>query len=154
MSEAITDVIGLIKKHEGYQEFPYKDSRGILTVWYGHNLEAKPLCPEATAALQTAASAQLQSDLSSALQWCESQAWYSSLNPPRQAVVVDMVYNIGIEGFSQFHHLIGCLAAGDYAGASAQMLSSLWAQQVPNRAKEDSAIMLQGTFLPATNTPD
>jgi len=71
---------------------------------------------------------------------------FSSLTPARQDVLVNMAYNIGVAGLSHFVNMISALDRGDWSGAAAQMLSSSWAEQVPNRAARLSDLMESGAY--------
>lgn len=60
--------------------------------------------------------------------------WTASLTPPRQRVLANMQYNLGLSGLLDFPHMLAACQAGQYSQASAQMLNSLWARQVGARA--------------------
>ena len=53
-----------------------------------------------------------------------------------QDVIVEMCYQMGINGFSKFKKTIDHLMRKDYKAASVEMLDSRWAKQTPNRAKK------------------
>lgn len=60
--------------------------------------------------------------------------WWTSLDDLRQDVLVNMAFNMGVEGLLGFPHMLACAHGGDYAGASEQMLDSKWARQLPKRS--------------------
>ena len=51
-------------------------------------------------------------------------------------VVLEMCYQLGVNGFSKFKKTISFLQDRQFEEASVEMLDSLWAKQTPNRAKE------------------
>ena len=53
-------------------------------------------------------------------------------------VIINLCYQLGINGFSKFKKTIYLLETEQYEEASVEMLDSLWAKQTPNRAKEVS----------------
>ena len=55
-----------------------------------------------------------------------------------------MAYELGVEGLLEFHTTLAALERGDWAAASESALSSLWAREVPNRAKSIAAILKNG----------
>lgn len=60
--------------------------------------------------------------------------WWRGLSDERQDVLVNMCFNMGWGGLSDFHHALAALESGSYNLAANQFLDSLWAKQVPNRA--------------------
>lgn len=64
-------------------------------------------------------------------------------NAPQEVkeIVTAMVFQLGYAGVSKFKNMITKIKAGDYKGASKEMMSSLWADQTPKRAKRMSALM-------------
>lgn len=76
---------------------------------------------------------------------------YFKLNPARKSVLIEMVFNIGLHGVLGFRNTLEMMNRGDYASASDNMLKSLWAEQVGNRAIELAKVMRDGQI---TNAPD
>jgi GH24 family phage-related lysozyme (muramidase) len=61
---------------------------------------------------------------------------------PIQAVIVDMIYNLGPTRFSKFVDTVAAFEHKDYPAAADAMADSAWARfQVPERAEEDIAIV-------------
>jgi lysozyme len=145
----------LIAKHEGSMPNIYKDTMGIPTIGIGHNLNASPLPAGMTPPLTQAQISQLfQGDLNNVLKDLNNNIpWFSNLDPVRQAVVIDMAFNMGWPTLSKFVNTLGMIKAGNYTGAAAGMLQSAWAKQVPNRAKEDSKMMSSGLWPDDPNFP-
>lgn len=71
-------------------------------------------------------------------------SWYPGLDPVRQEVVSDMLFNLGLPKFSGFQHLIAALAIQDFHAAAEEMRNSHWAQEVGDRAKRLAAMMEKG----------
>jgi len=125
-----------IKQAEGYRTRPYTDSVGVLTIGYGCALDTG--WPEPFAA----AVAKLQ--VEGAELECQSFDFWRDLDPMRQSVVLEMVFNLGMSKFQQFHHVIDAIKKKDYATAAKEMLNSLWAKQVKGRAVRLAHIMETG----------
>jgi len=65
---------------------------------------------------------------------------------PRQAVLVNMAFQMGIQGVQKFKKTLSLVEMGDYDGAADGMLKSLWAKQTPNRAAEMAQQMRSGQW--------
>ena len=60
-----------------------------------------------------------------------------------QMVIASMAFNLGRPKLSKFKNMKAAVDAGDYVEASAQMLDSRWAQQLPNRSARLAKMMLE-----------
>lgn len=128
----------LVMKHEGFKPHVYKCSKGFLTVGYGFNLENGWL-PKSVADLWLNIKLEnIESELSRRIDF------WSKLNEARQAVLIDMAYNIGVEGIFKFKKMLCYLDLNDYEMASKEMVNSDWFREVPNRVSELQKIMLTG----------
>jgi lysozyme len=67
--------------------------------------------------------------------------WIEELSEARQAVLLNMSFQLGIAGLLSFKNTLLLIRAGDYEAASKGMLQSLWASQTPIRAKRLSEQM-------------
>lgn len=130
----------LIKKHEGLRLKPYRCSSQKLTIGYGRNLQDNGISQEEADTL-------LQHDLDSAIKEAESLLFFSSLNEPRQAVIVNMVFNLGLPRFGMFKKMIAAIEDEHWTVAAAEMLNSRWARQVGKRANTLSEMMRLGTEI-------
>lgn len=139
------DVRELLKHHEKYERFVYRCPAGKLTVGYGRNLEDRGLSEEEADYL-------LANDVLEAIGHLRTESYWLDLNDARQAVLIDMVVNLGWGGFSRFKKLRAALAAGDYTEAAAQMVDSAWYGQVGNRSKRLVGMMTHGVW-PAKLSP-
>ena len=129
-----------IRKHEGQVLFPYKDSRGILTIGVGHNL---------THGISQAASDFIfKEDVDKAEESLKKNLpdIYNSLDANRQLVLLDVCFNLGIGGLLKFKNMLAALRKNDYALAADELLNSAYAKQVPQRAKENAEILRTGEF--------
>lgn len=135
LEEILTDRLMI---SEGFRQFPYKDSVGILTIGYGRNLAEVGVNKEEAKYL-------LINDLKTAILICRSKLdWFNELDLIRQSVIADMVFNMGFNRFLKFKKFINFIIDKDYANASKEMLNSLWATQVKGRATNLSRIFKDG----------
>lgn len=73
------------------------------------------------------------------------EAW-PSLDIPRQAVLADMVFNMGLPTVRLFSTFLQRLSVGDYAGAAEAGLASRWAVQVGQRADKLMDVIKTGQW--------
>ena len=130
-------VMDLIKKHEGFRAKPYLDSVGKLTIGYGRNLEENgiSLCE---------AEILLASDIQNCYADCSRLPGWNLLNEARQAVLLDMCYNLGMARLKNFKKMLAALTLADFSAVAREMLDSRWARQVNTRAVELAEIMRTG----------
>lgn len=122
------DGLAVLRRHEGFKGTPYRDTVGVLTVGYGWNLESDPMYREAAEAQMICKLRDLEARLMS------DYDWYPNLTQARKDVVLNMCYNLGVEGFAKFRNTIYLIQNSKFEEASLEMLKSKWAQQVGNRS--------------------
>lgn len=125
---------------EGCRLFPYHDRRGDLTIGYGRNLSAKGVSADEALTLFTHDLSDAESAV--AHRW----PWSQTLNPVRYAVLVNMAFNLGGAGLATFERLLEAVAVGAWDRASAEMLQSVWAQEVGTRAHRLARQMRTGMW--------
>lgn len=118
----------LLKKHEGFSQYPYRCPSGKLTIGYGRNLEDCGITQEEAEYLLEMDLDRHSEELDKVITWPVSETVY--------AVLMDMHYNLGHSKFISFRKMLAALKEHDYKTAAKEMLNSKWAQQVPNRAQE------------------
>lgn len=134
-----TSALALLKEHEGYEQFPYTDSLGILTIGYGRNLQARGLS-------KNEASYLLEQDIDLAENYLGAYDYYDGLSGYRKAVLIDMMVNMGPSRLAKFVRMHAALLNGDYELAALEMLDSKWAGQVGLRALTLSKVMKEGVL--------
>jgi lysozyme len=78
--------------------------------------------------------------------------WFQNLDDARQGVLLNMSFQMGVEGLLKFVTTLALVRSGDYDKAADGMLQSLWAKQTPARAARLSKQMKTGEwqFTPGT----
>lgn len=134
-----------LKADESLRLIAYLDPEDVPTIGWGHT------GPEVHLGLiwtVEQAEAALRADVQKACDQLDAHApWWRALCDVRQDVIANMVFNLGIRGFLKFKATIAAIQAHDYAGAAADMLNSLWAEQVKGRAVRLSTQMKTGLRL-------
>lgn len=124
--------------HEGLRQFPYKDTVGKLTIGVGRNLTDKGLSHPEIHLL-------LSNDIQGS--WdglTTSLPWVKALDEARQRVLLDMAFNLGLQGLLKFKATLAAVKRGDYYAAADHMMKSKWAKQVGPRAVRLAHMMREG----------
>jgi GH24 family phage-related lysozyme (muramidase) len=125
----------LIRRHEGLRLTAYKDTKGKLTIGCGFNLDAagaEAVCRRVgvdyAAVRAGAAITEAQADAIFAVQLEAVSAQASMMFPNfhimpanAQAVVQDLIFNMGYEKLGEFNETVPALRAGKY-GLAADLL--------------------------------
>jgi lysozyme len=102
----------------------YRDSRGILSIGRGHNLEAKPISTRASDVI-------FDDDIEDAKrELFKHLPWTADLDEARQGVLLNMTFNMGVGGLLAFEKTLAFVQAGQYSQAADEMMKSKWAFQV------------------------
>lgn len=130
-------------RDEGRVLSAYQDHLGFWTIGVGRLIDKR----RGGGISQDEADYLLDNDIRK----CRSQIlarwpWVESLDAVRQAVLVNMCFQLGINGLAGFTNTLKLMRKGDYAGASAGMLASQWARQTPARAQRLAAQMKEGVW--------
>jgi lysozyme len=153
-----TNALELAKLAERFKSEVYLCPAGKRTIGYGHNLDASPLTIKLTRPIEEGitepqAAEQLEHDLTAA--WDDlvrHLPWVRRLDEVRQAVLLDMTFNMGWPTFSQFKATQRFTKDGLYQHAAHQMVRSRWYRQVGHRGRRLVRMMASGewpTFLRA-----
>lgn len=138
-------------REEGLRLFPYPDTKGIWTIGVGHNIEADPdMFPDlemlkVQGITKEEAYILLDKDIQNhTLSLLRTLSWVGDLDWNRKSVLIDMCFNLGIEGLLKFKNTLAAIEQGNYSLAADDMLNSLWAKQVGSRAENLATIMRLG----------
>jgi len=135
-----------LRRDEGVRYSPYFCSEGVKTVGVGHNMIVKPLPDDWTFPLtDEQVDSLLTGDLAEVFDGLDSRAaWWRDLSYPRQRVLANMAFNLGIDGLLSFKRTLQAVQEGRYGFAASGMMNSMWAKQVGDRASRLSAMMREG----------
>jgi lysozyme len=125
------DLISQLKRHEGFSQKPYQCTSGVWTWGFGFTEITQD---EADMVLRLKV-LELRHSLHDRI--CH-------LTPARQAVVLNMAYNLGLAGLGKFKRMWAAMRDGNWDLAADEMLNSKWARQVGNRAVELAEQMRRG----------
>lgn len=121
----------------------YQDHLGYWTIGVGRLIDKRKgggITPEESAYLLNNDIDKRQAEL------LRRAPWMAGLDPARFGVMLNMAFQMGVDGLLGFKNTLAMVKAGDYAGAAAGMLSSKWATQTPARAQRLSVQMKTGVW--------
>lgn len=138
--DAVAIVIPQVMRDEGFRSTPSHSAAGALLIGYGTNLDEGLDADEAMFLLEYRMQCRLVA--------CQRAfPWFRELSIARQAVLLQMAYQLGLDALRQFRGFLAALAAGDYARAADAMVESPWARESPSRAHRLAATM-RGAVTP------
>ena len=149
-------LVEMLIRHEGVvklngRHVPYDDASGArldsgdtvvgkITLGIGRNIQEVGITDDEAMLLLTNDLERVRCELNQAL------PWWITLSEARRAVLVSMVFNMGLAGFLKFKTTIGHIEHGEYVQAADAMLDSKWAKQVGPRATELAEMMRSGKW--------
>ena len=149
-----TPLTKLLKTHEGSKKdphgrhLPYQDSVGKWTIGYGRNLSDVGLSDEEAEVLLLDDISRVQRELDEAL------PWWRDLDPVRQAVMIDLGFNLGVltpPGKAKLLDFTGTLAyirTRQFEKAVGNLRKTPWHTQVGSRAEDLEWMLVTGNWPP------
>lgn len=150
----MTTIIDLITFEEDWREKPYLCSEGYPTCGFGFKIGPQgadikqyqfTLPIEAGAAwleallTKTRASMLTRPRIAAAMEACSG-------NQAREAVLISMAYQMGVDGLNGFKGTLSSITSGRWDEAATGMLNSRWAKQTSARAKRHAEQMRTGQW--------
>lgn len=153
-ADVISLCTAITEEDEGFSSTPYLCSEGFVTVGFGQKLHnSKGMNPKDFPVVMSRPVAKLMmseeleerydrliltmsKDVNKPIGW-----FLYELDDIRQAVLVCMTYQMGVDGVMKFKKMLGALYRLNYPVAAEQMLDSSWAFQTPERASRYASMM-------------
>lgn len=129
---------------EGEVLHAYQDSLGFLTIGVGRLIDQRRgggISPDESRYL-------LRNDIYAKTAECDRRfPWFIALDDVRQAVIVCLAFQIGVNGLSRFKKMIGAIEDRNYELAAAELLDSNLAKQTPHRTKLYAEMLRSGVWV-------
>jgi len=125
-----------IKTFEGYSEKVYNDPLGYPTGGWGHHFWHGSALPKS-----------IWEKIFDYDYWVAERDYDRlglDLDPVRRAVVIDLIFNMGLHRVQAFVKMLSALRNHDYLKAQDELLNSRYAEQVPRRARENANLLATG----------
>ncbi len=140
-TKAIEIALEQLKIDEGCRLTAYQDTVGVWTIGYGHTGGVK----KGDKITQKDADDLLLADtLQAAVDASSLPVAFDGLNAVRQAVLINMSFNLGKTRLLAFKRTLLAIAIRDYDNAALYMLQSKWSKQVGNRSIRLAKMMKTG----------
>lgn len=148
----MTTLVDLIAFEEGWREKPYLCSEGYPSTGFGFKIGPKgapisqyqfTLPIEAGAAWLESILTKTRSDM---MRLPRIAAAMNACDEVRQAVLISMAYQMGLDGLDQFKNTLKAVAECRWDDAASGMLDSKWAKQTSGRAKRHAEQMRTGEW--------
>lgn len=149
------EIINRLIFHEGLKLKPYICSRGYKTIGVGRCLDTNPLTAEERNAVgdyekgitKNAALFLLRNDLNKIISELDKKImWWLDLDSERKYALLDMGFQLGVNGLLQFKNMLSALKTKDYLTAYEECLKSNYAKQTPKRAKRIAHLIRTGRW--------
>ena len=132
-----------LRRDEGEVLHVYQDHLGFHTLGVGRLIDKRKgggITPEESAYLLSNDIDKREAEL------LRRAPWMANLDPVRFGCLLNMAFQMGVDGLLGFTNTLAKVRAGDYAGAAEGMLFSKWAEQTPERAKRLAKQMKEGVW--------
>lgn len=135
--------------HEGFRDKVYLCTAGKKTIGIGHNLEAREFTPEEKKAIgdwkngitKNMARMILRNDMEICLKDLRKLGFWYYLDNERRYALLDMCFQLGINGLLKFKKMLEAIRVKDYPEASKQCLDSNYHIQTPKRCERIAKLL-------------
>lgn len=130
-----------LKRDEGVIPHAYQDHLGYWTIGVGRLIDERRhggLSPDEIEYLLANDIRKKHAELDAAL------PWISQLNEVRQRALMNMAFQLGVNGLLGFTNTLRLMRAGKFKEAAESALASKWAVQTPERAERIAAMIETG----------
>jgi lysozyme len=141
-----TNIYAALERDEGRRSIPYQDTKGNWTCGVGHELNPK-VDDLMTVWDDERIDQTLHTDVDNCiLQLAQHLPWVHQLDPVREAVFINMCFNLGIANLLKFNETLYLAKSGKWVEASEEMLRSEWSEEVGARARRLSIQLASGDW--------
>jgi lysozyme len=117
----------------------YLDTLGIPTIGIGHNLKAVGISKQVVDLI-------FEDDVTAALLLLSKRPDWNMLDSVRQAVILNMAFQLGNAGVNSFKKMWAAIDKKDFSTAASEMRNSTWYRQTPARAERLATQMATGKW--------
>jgi lysozyme len=145
-----SELVRQLRGDESVEPCVYKDSLGFWTIGIGRLVDKR----KPGAGLRPVEmDFMLQNDIDDRIDSLTRRLpWFQDLDDKRKGVLLNMSFQLGVEGLLKFERTLGLIEAGQYDLAAHAMLQSKWAKQTPARAMRMAEQMRGGQWQYALGT--
>ena len=127
----IDEIAETLKLEEGFSEHCYMCTAGAHTIGYGRNIDSNG----GVGITEAEGDYLLRNDIMRTIDEVRRWEWFERLDVARQSVLIQLAFQLGITRLSKFEKMLAAMSEQNYDRAADELLDSLFARQVPNRAE-------------------
>ena len=127
----VMDLKQQLIREEGAESCAYQDSLGYWTIGVGRLIDSRKGGGLSNDEIEFLLENDIKRNYEAVL---KALPWMEKLSDQRQAVLIEMAFQMGVSGLLQFKRTLGSIEDGQYGEAAVEMLESKWAKQTPKRA--------------------
>jgi lysozyme len=132
-----------LREDEGVVPYAYKDSLGYLTIGVGRLIDKD----KGGRLSEDEIDYLLNNDINKKYNELISKLpWIKDLDEVRQGALLNMSFQMGVEGLLKFKNSLLLIQMKQYQKAASNLMMSLWAKQTTNRAKRVSKQIETGNW--------
>lgn len=142
--------------HEGCVLKPYRDKKGKLTIGIGRCIDTNPFTAEELRAVgdwqhgitKNAAYYLLRNDITAIIKRLKDRIpFWRNLSDERQYALLDMAFQMGVDGVCNFKKMIAAMGVGNWNEAKTQCLDSKYAREFKTRSGRIANCIQTGKFI-------
>lgn len=139
----ITELTQQLIRDEGRCRSAYKDHLGYLTIGVGRLIDDR----KGGGLRDDEIDYLLRNDITDRIDaLTRALPWFQDLDDARKGVLLNMSFQLGVDGLLAFKTTLEHVKFGRYATAAQSMLASKWATQTPERAHRLSEQLAHGVW--------
>lgn len=133
-----------LRADEGVKAQAYQDHLGFWTIGVGRLVDSRK---PGSGLRPSEMDFMLQNDIDDRIEALTRRLpWFQNLDDARKGVLLNMSFQLGVDGLMGFKNTLAMIESGDYMGAARNMLQSKWASQTPKRAERMAEQMRTGIW--------
>ena len=138
----MSNLVKMLKRHEGVRSKVYKCSAGYETIGVGRNIAESGLglSDDEIDYLLANDIKRVREELT------DSYFWFPAMNEARQDALVDISFNLGQTRLRGFVKAIEAMSREQFDIAADEFMDSKWATQVGNRAIQVTEMIRTGEY--------
>ena len=139
----MTQLIDMLKLHEGVRTHAYKCSANMITVGVGRNLDENGglgLSEDEIDYLLANDITRVKNELA------DTYFWFNGINEARQDAMIDMCFNLGLTRLRGFVKALEAMSREQFDIAADEFMDSKWAKQVGMRAVRVTEMIRSGEY--------
>ena len=139
----MSQLVEMIKRHEGVKSKVYLCSAGYETIGVGRNISESGL-----GLSDDEIDYLLQNDIQRVKEELkETYFWFVALNEARQDAMIDICFNLGLTRLRGFVKALEAMSREQFDVAAEEFMDSKWAQQVGTRAIRVTEMIRGGEYI-------